>query len=99
MDDAPGAATAFQQQCSIENGWLIEMLREAYAAALIVAAHVVEHAAQRHAAILDHRDVVRHPLDLVEQMRREDHRATVVGNGTNDGIENVTTNHGIETRG
>ncbi len=68
VDDAPGAATTFHCQRGIEGGRLIEVLDESHAAALVAAPHVVEGAAQRHAAVMDHRHVVRHPLHLVEQV-------------------------------
>ncbi len=90
---------AFHQQRGIEGGRLIEVLDEAHAAALIGAAHIVEHAAQRHAALVHQGHVVRHSLHLIEQVRREDHRAPVVGHGAHDGIEDVTAHDSIEARG
>jgi hypothetical protein len=35
--------------------------------------------------------VVRHPLHFVEQVRREDHRAAVIGHGAHHGVEDVAT--------
>ena len=45
------------------------------------------------------RHVVRHPLHLVEQVRREDHRAPVIGHGADDGIEDVAADHRVEAGG
>ena len=68
MEDAPSAATTLHCQRGIEGGRLIEVLDESHAAALVAAPHIVEGAAQSHAAVMDHRHVVGHPLHLVEQM-------------------------------
>src|SRR5688500_5866425 len=67
--DAPGAATAFHCERADEDGRLLEVLREPHAAALVSAPHLVERAAQRHAAVVDQRHVIRHPLHLFEQVR------------------------------
>src|SRR4051794_28829744 len=67
MDNTPRAATALHGERGIKSGRLIEGLGEAHATALIGTSHVVEHPAQRHAAPVHQRDVVRHPLDFVEQ--------------------------------
>src|SRR4051812_26752912 len=48
------------------------------------------------AALLDHRDVIRHLLHLVEQVRREQHGAPFVGDGAQDGAEDVAADDGVE---
>ena len=46
---------------------------------------------------IDHGDVVADALDLVEQVRREEHGPAVVGDGADDRAEDVSTDDGVET--
>src|SRR5688572_16085630 len=96
VHDAPGAATAFHCERADEDGRLLEVLHKPHAAALVSAPHLVERAAQRHAAVVDQRHVIRHPLHLFEQVRREDHGASVVSHGADDGIEDVAAHNDVE---
>ena len=45
---------------------------------------------------LNHRDVIGDLLDFVEQVRREEHRAAFIGDGADDGAEDVAADDGIE---
>ena len=56
----------------------------------------VERRAQRDPAVADHRDVVGDPLHLLQQVRREEHRAAFMGDGAHDGFQDVAAHHGIE---
>ena len=52
----------------IKHGRMIEGFHEPHPAALVAVAHVIECAAQNDAAVVQHRQVVRHPLDFLEQV-------------------------------
>ena len=45
---------------------------------------------------VDHRKVVGHPLDLVQQMGREEGCPSIVGHRANDGVQDVPPYHGVQ---
>src|SRR5437660_1672973 len=53
--------------------------------------------AQNDFAVVDHGDVIRNLLHFLQQVRREEHRAAFMGDGANDGAEDVAANDGVET--
>ena len=58
--------------------------------------HGVKRRAQGDPALADHRDVIGDLLHLVQQVRRKEHRAAFVGDGADDGAEDVAADDGIE---
>ena len=59
---------------------------------------LVERRAQFECSFVQHRDVVRDAFDLVQQVRREDHGAALVGNRPYDRFKNVAAHDGVEPR-
>src|SRR5207245_6193356 len=58
---------------------------------------LVQRRAQNDSALTDHRDVISDLLHFFQQVRREKHCAAFIGNGANDGTEDVAANDGIES--
>jgi hypothetical protein len=58
--------------------------------------HGVERRAQGNPVLADHRDVIGDLLHLVQQVRGEEHRAAFVGDGADDGAEDVAADDKIE---
>src|SRR2546430_364755 len=59
---------------------------------------VAQRCTQNDRAVADHCDVIRDLLHFIQQMRREQHRASFIRDRANDSAENVAPNDGIETR-
>ena len=55
-------------------------------------------AAEDDPALVDHRHAVGHPLDLVEQVRREQHRAAFLGDRADDRPQDVAADDRVEAR-
>jgi hypothetical protein len=97
MDDAPYPPAALHGQRGFEDRRMLVAFQEPHAAAPVTPPHVIECAAHGHVPVVNHRDVVRHPLHFIEQMRGEDHRTPVIGHGSNDGIEDVAAHDCVKT--
>ena len=55
-----------------------------------------QRSAQHDPAAVDHRHVIGDLFHFVQQVRREQHRSSFVGDGADDGAENVAPDDGIE---
>ena len=48
--------------------------------------------------MLKHDDVIGHPFDFVEQVRREQNGPALLGHDANDRLQNISANHRVQTR-
>jgi hypothetical protein len=58
---------------------------------------VIERRGEAQRALMQHGQVVRHTLDFVQEVRREDDGAAFVGHRSDDGLEDIAAHDGVQS--
>jgi hypothetical protein len=99
VNHAPRTTVAGDRQGVFDLRRGIQPLRETYLADPMHGANLVDRPLNGHPALVHHRDVIAHALHLIEQMRGEDHGATVFDDRAHDRVQDVLANHHVEPAG
>ena len=93
----PFLTATLPEQRARQLRWLGPRFRKPERHTMMLLLNLIQRCRHHNSALMNHRHMVRYPLNFIKQMRRKQRRTSLVGHGSDDGVQDIASHDGVQS--